>query len=186
MMYQSHEMEEAALLQVAAQMCGAARTAPKATGRDYIVTLVLTGEEKEALAEKMREIGRREFGEKAAGWYGRDADNVSAAGALVLIGIRRSYRGIKACSFCGFENCSACQTAGGTCAFMGIDLGIALSSAAMVAARAGVDNRILFSAGKAAMEMGYFQEEILWQGIPIHIAGKNIFFDRKPAEKKTT
>ena len=42
-----------------------------------------------------------------------------------------------------------------------------------------MDSRILFSAGKAAEEMGYVEEDVIWQGIPISISGKNVFFDRK-------
>ena len=54
MRYDSDEMERQAILATAARMCAAARTAPKAKGVDNILTMVLTGEEKKALAEKMR------------------------------------------------------------------------------------------------------------------------------------
>jgi uncharacterized ferredoxin-like protein len=27
--------------------------------------------------------------------------------------------------------------------------------------------------------MGYTEEQVLWQGIPLSISGKSIFFDRK-------
>lgn len=47
----------------------------------------------------------------------------------------------------------------------------------MSAAMDTVDTRIMFSAGKAATEMGY-AENVLWLGIPISISGKSIFFDR--------
>lgn len=47
----------------------------------------------------------------------------------------------------------------------------------MSAAVDTVDNRIMFSVGKAAAEMGY-AENVLWLGIPISISGKSIFFDR--------
>lgn len=179
MMYQSGQMEETAVLQIAAGMCAAARTAPKATGKDVIETLVLTGEDKEKVAACMRAIGCREFGENPNKWYGRDADNVSSADALVLIGAHRTYRGVAYCSFCGFADCGACREAGGVCAFVNMDLGIALSSAAGLAADMRADSRIMFSAGKAAMELGLGEPDVLWQGIPISIRGKNIFFDRK-------
>lgn len=184
MIYQSDQMEEQALLETAARMCTAARTAPKTMGKDNIVTLVLTGEEKNLLADKMDEIGKREFGEKADAWYGRDADNVRMAKAVVLIGIKRTYRGIKHCSFCGFEDCTVCKTSGGNCAFSYMDLGIAVSSAALAAAEGYVDNRVMFSVGKAAAEMAYLPDDILWHGIPLSAAGKNIFFDRKPNSPK--
>ena len=62
MIYTSSEMEQSAVLQAAALMCAAARTAPKAKGMDNIVTLVLTGEDIVKLSDKMKEIGQREFG----------------------------------------------------------------------------------------------------------------------------
>lgn len=46
MKYEAGQMEEQAILETAAKMCAAARTAPKAKGLDRIVTLVLTGAEK--------------------------------------------------------------------------------------------------------------------------------------------
>lgn len=59
MLYKHDYMEEQAALQTAARMCAAARTAPKAHGKDTICTLVLTGEDKEALALKMEAVGTR-------------------------------------------------------------------------------------------------------------------------------
>jgi len=179
MIYQSSQMEEQAVLQTAARMCAAARTAPKANGKDFIQTLVLTGQEKAALADKMDEIGRREFGEKAGVWFGRDANNVRSAQAVVLIGIDPVYRGVPHCSFCGFRDCGTCKSAGGNCAIAYVDLGIALSSAAATAMIDKVDNRIMFSIGKAAAEMHYTDSEALWHGIPISVSGKSIFYDRK-------
>lgn len=64
MLYKSDYLEEKAALQTAAKMCAAARTAPKAHGRDTLHTFVLTGDEKEALAQKMEEIGIRKMGDK--------------------------------------------------------------------------------------------------------------------------
>lgn len=179
MIYESRQMEEQAVLRTAARMCAAARTAPKGKGMDFIVTKVLTGAEKDALADKMEEVSDREFREGESSWYGRDAGNVRAAQALVLIGVRETYRGIAHCGFCGFSDCGACKKAGGNCAFAYLDLGIALSSAAMAAASEQVDNRIMFSVAKAAAEMGYEDGPVLWHGIPLSVSGKNIFFDRK-------
>lgn len=60
MRHESGEMEMQAVMQTAARMCAAARTAPKGHGRDTLHTLVLTGEDKEALARKMEEVGLRD------------------------------------------------------------------------------------------------------------------------------
>ena len=97
--------------------------------------------------------------------------------ADVLIGAEQSYHGVPHCGYCGFGNCGNCKNAGGNYAFAYIDLGIAVSSAVMSAAVDTVDNRIMFSVGKAAAEMWY-AENVLWLGIPISISGKSIFFDR--------
>ena len=177
MMYQSSQMEDQAVLATAARMCAAARTAPKAKGIDNIMTLVLTGEEKETLAAKMDEIAVREFAGKPNG-FGRDANNVRSAQAVVLIGVKRAYTGLTYCSFCGFSNCGECQKAGARCAYNFIDLGIALSSAVASAADDRVDTRIMYSIGKAAQEMGYAEGDVLWHGIPLIVSGKSIFFDR--------
>ncbi len=178
MKYDSMQMEERAVLETAARMCAAARTAPKAKGLDRIVTLVLTGGEKNALADRMHEVANREFGDAPTTFH-RDAENLRAAAAVVLIGIRPAQRGLAFCSLCGFENCAACAKAGGRCCFDGIDLGIALGSAAAAAADDRVDSRIMYTVGKAAEEMSYAEESVIWHGIPLSVTGKSVFFDRK-------
>lgn len=177
MLYWENQMEEKAILQTAARMCAAARTAPKAHGKDTLHTLVLTGDDKEALARKMREVGIREMGNQMDTWYGRDADNIRSAHAVVLIGAENVYRGVPHCGFCGFGDCSGCKKAGGNCAFAYTDLGIAVSSAVSVAAADRIDCRVMYSVGKTAAEMG-FAENVIWLGIPLSAFGKNIFFDR--------
>lgn len=178
MIYNSEIMEATAILNTASKMCAAARTAPKTRGIDNILTLVLTGEDKDKLADKMDEVAKREFGDKKTHFY-RDADNMRKAGAVVLIGVKKVYAGLPYCSFCGFPSCAACEQAGGRCAFNGIDLGIALCSAMAIAADDRIDNRVMFSIGKAAEEMEYGQPGVIWNGIPLSVSGKNIFFDRK-------
>lgn len=178
MIYTEKTMEEKAALQTAAKMCAAARTAPKGQGKDRILTLVLTGKEKDELADKMEEVYLREFG-KTEGHYVRDAKGVRAADALVLIGTEKFYEGLAHCSFCGFKNCAENAKAGARCVFNGIDLGIAIGSAVSVAADERVDSRVIFSAGKVAEEMNYVEDkDVIWEAIPISIYGKNPFFDR--------
>lgn len=181
MLYTSDTMEQKAALDVAGLMCAAARTAPKTKGMDNIVTLVLTDTEITALSEKMKEIGLREFGQPE-GHFARDAANILKAQAIVLIGVKRTWYGLPYCSLCGFKNCGECKKAHANCVFAPMDLGIALSSATAMAADMRIDNRIMFSIGKAAEEMNYLDgQDIIWQGIPISISGKNVFFDRKPS-----
>jgi len=178
MMFSEKQMEEKAVMDTASRMCAAARTAPKARGIDNIVTLVLSGTEKDALADKMDEINNREF-EGTSTTFPRDAKNLRLSQAVVLIGVKRIYAGLKFCSFCGFENCDKCKEVGGRCAYNMIDLGIALGSAVSIAADDRIDNRIMYSIGKAATEMNYADDSVVWHGIPISLSGKNIFFDRK-------
>jgi len=178
MVFSEKQMEENAIMYTASRMCAAARTAPKARGIDNIITLVLTGPEKDTLADKMDEISNREF-EGTSNIFPRDSKNLKAAQAVVLIGVKRSYAGLKFCSYCGFENCNKCKKAGGRCAYNMIDLGIALGSAISITADDRVDNRIMYSIGKTAAEMNYTDDSVVWFGIPISISGKNIFFDRK-------
>ena len=178
MMYKEKQVEEKAIINAASRICAAARTAPKARGIDNIITLVLTGAEKDTLANKMDEISNREF-EGTTNIFPRDAKNLRAAQALVLIGVEKAYAGLKFCSFCGFENCDQCKKAGGRCAYDMINLGIALGSAVSIAVDDRIDNRIMYSIGKAAMEMDYADASVVWFGIPISLSGKNIFFDRK-------
>ena len=47
MIYSSEDMQTRAVLDTAARMCAAARTAPKTRGMDGLVTCVVTGEDKD-------------------------------------------------------------------------------------------------------------------------------------------
>ena len=69
--------------------------------------------------------------------------------------------------------------AGARCAYTGIDLGIAVGSAVSTATDARVDNRIMFSIGRAAQEMHLLGEDVCQiMGIPLSASGKSPFFDR--------
>lgn len=64
------------------------------------------------------------------------------------------------------------------CAFDDVDLGIAIGSAVSVAADNRIDNRIMYSAGRAAMELEILGKKVInIQGIPLSVSGKNPFFD---------
>ena len=177
MIYNSNDMELRAVMDTAQAMCAAARTAPKARGFDQIATAVLTGEDKDALAAEMERMGA----EMGADFFIRYGGNLRAAQAIVLIGIRESKRGLgKICSYCHFADCAECARQGGVCVYDPVDVGIAVGSAVAAAADRRVDNRVLFSAGRAAISLGTLGEGVGHVfGIPLSVSGKSPFFDRK-------
>lgn len=177
MFYHSEEMELRAALDAAARVCAAARTAPKARGIDSIRTAVLTDADKDSVADAMEKFGT----EQGADFFLRDAGNVRAAKVLVLIGIEEGQRGLgEICGYCHHRDCAACRESGGVCVYDPLDVGIALGSAAATAADLRMDSRILFSAGRAALEMGIMGENVRHIfGLPLSVTGKSPFFDRK-------
>lgn len=176
MFINAQKAEEQAILNVAYAVCAAARTAPKACGIDHLETAVLTGDDKKKVADEMRRLGEM----IPAPFFIRDAANVDASGAIVLVGAKYETRGLnERCGLCGFADCAACTTAGAACVFTGVDLGIALGSAVALAADLRMDNRIMFTIGKAAASLGLMGEYKLIMGIPLSVSGKSPFFDRK-------
>lgn len=175
MNYSSEKLEREQVLTVAAKMCAAARTAPKAKGVDCISTVFLTGEDRYALADEIERIGK----ESGMGYFIRDAESIRNAGGIVLIGAKTGARIVAPCGLCGFTDCQGMVQAGGRCALAITDLGIAVGSAVAVAADERVDNRVFFTAGVAAVNLGLMDEKVtISYGIPLSVAAKNIFFDR--------
>jgi uncharacterized ferredoxin-like protein len=169
-------MEQEGLLEVARKICIAARTAPKGKGTDNLETVVLTGTEKDEIAREMQRIGE----ETGVAFFIRDANCLRSAGALVLLGTKISTLGVSNCGFCGFKDCADNEKNQGICAFNTGDLGIAIGSAVSVAADNRVDNRVFFSAGRAAVNLKTLGPEVrIAYGIPLSVGGKSIFFDRK-------
>jgi len=176
MFINSQKAEEQAVLNLAYAICAAARTAPKACGIDHMNTCILTGEDKKKVADEMRRLGEA----LPAPFFIRDAGNVDTSAAIVLVGAKREARGLDGiCGICGFADCAACAAAGAACVFTGVDLGIALGSVVAMAADARIDNRIMFTIGKAAASLGLLGEYSLIMGIPLSASGKSPFFDRK-------
>lgn len=160
---------------VAGEMAVAARTAPKAKGIDLLEIMILTGDDILKLAEEMRKIGEREKHQT----FLRDSENIKKAAALILIGTRKKSIGLKYCSFCGWPNCQESEKAGALCAYNTGDLGIAIGSAVSVAMDHRIDNRVMYSVGKAAIEGGFLGSEVVVAyGIPLSVSAKNPFFDR--------
>lgn len=172
----SKDAEREGVLHVANLMCVAARTAPKARGIDNIVSTVLTDKEKESLARKMEQFGKKT---ERPHTFARDANNVRQAQALVLIGTKIGPVGLN-CGFCGFENCQKCKQALARCAHNSGDLGIAVGSAVSLASNHRVDNRVMYTVGWTSVEGKVLGEKVkMVLGIPLSASGKNIFFDRK-------
>lgn len=182
----SEDAEMEAVLEVARLMVSAARTAPKGRGEDRIATAIVYGEEKQKLAKEMHGLTRI--------WYTiqRDARNVKESQAVVLIGVKapetsgkRSSSGRAADERCIYDmrDSSAASLGRGfdelaPCGLFLIDLGIAVGSAAKIASDMNVDNRVMVTIGVAAKRLGLLDAAIII-GIPLSIAGKNPYFDRK-------
>lgn len=175
-MKRSNELEINAALETAFFMAASARTAPKTRGIDNIeIFAVEDPDGKSALIKKMKEIAKL----KNRPSMERDANSIAGSPAIILIGVKSNPAGLD-CGFCGYEKCDELKKTKGICAYNSIDLGIAVGSAAGIANGLHIDNRVMYSLGKAAMELGLFSKEVKQAlGIPLSVSGKSPFFDRK-------
>ncbi len=176
--YKELDERKQTVVDIAKLMLVAARTAPKGKGADNLEMAILTDNDIRLLAMEARKIGeQREYD-----IFIRDADNVLAnADAVVLIGTRIKTLGLKVCGLCGFADCATKEKYPLVpCIFNTGDLGIAVASAAEVASKHHIDNRIMHTIGMAALEMGILSTavKIIW-GVPLSATSKNPFFDRK-------
>jgi len=152
------------IVEVAKLMALSARTAPKARGVDNIVVRVLDrAEEINRLADKMEELAK-EYGD----FFARDADNVRRSSAVVIIGCKLVKLGLKTPPKWSLDADTVCSI---------VNLGIALGSAVKTAAMLNVDNRIMFTVGVAAQELGLIDADFAF-GVPLSGYAKNIYFDR--------
>lgn len=175
MILEAQSTELNAIMTVAELMAAAARTAPKGKGADRLISMIFTGEEKDLVAARMSEIAR----EDDIPFFHRDAENIKQCPAVLVLGTILAPLGIPYCGYCGYENCQVCSQHDGRCSFNIIDLGIALGSAVATAALHHVDNRIMFSFGRTALEMGMLPEGTkVAYGIPLSVSSKSPFFDR--------
>ena len=180
-------VESDAVKSVAGLMAIAARTAPKAVGLDSIHIEVLTGKEQEKLANQMIKIGK----EIKMDFFWINGEQVKVSDATLLIGVEgQKVMGIN-CGGCGHATCAEMAKAakagknkkalypGPNCVMKLTDLGIAVGSAVKTASIHNVDNRVMFSAGVIAMQMGLIKGCSVAYGIPLKASGKNIFWDMK-------
>lgn len=175
MIIKSSQSEKDTVLNVAKLMATAARTAPKGHGIDNIETLIIEGDDRLPVMEELKKI-TKETGES---FYARDGENIGNSTALLLIGVRNKPIMMTNCSLCGMKNCNEAIKAGVSCAFNVTDLGIAVGSAVSLAADHRIDNRVFFSAGKAAVRLGLLSDKVrVCYGIPLSAHGKSPYYDR--------
>lgn len=183
-------IESDAVKSVAGLMALSARTAPKAVGLDSIKIEVLTGKDQNKLANQMIKLGN----ELTMDFFRINAEQVKESDATIIIGVEgRTPLGIN-CGGCGYASCAEMAKAvkGGknkkalypapNCVLKISDLGIAVGSAVRTASIHNADNRIMFSAGVAALQIGMLKGCSVAYGIPLKASGKNIFWDKKFAE----
>jgi uncharacterized ferredoxin-like protein len=180
-------MTERAVEIVAELMALSARTAPKGRGQDSIETVILSGDRLQDLAGEMRKMGQ----ERGLKFFLRDAANMEKSDACLIIGCKGESVGLD-CGGCGHCTCQEMRKAqmdfldqqpeklfhGPCCAIKLTDLGIALGSAAKTASLHNVDNRIMFSAGAAALSKKLLPGSMVAYALPLKAWGQSIYFDR--------
>ncbi|HOJ50787.1 MAG TPA: DUF2148 domain-containing protein [Spirochaetota bacterium] len=164
------------LLSIARKICISVKTAPKGRGVDIIDSAIITDEDIKKVSDKMIEIGEK-YSHKG---MLRDAKNILQSDVIVLIASKIRPLGLIKCGYCGFKNCEEkSKHTDIPCSFNTVDLGIAIGSAVSIAADFRVDNRIMYTIGFAARELGYFEDDYkIVFGIPLSATSKNPFFDR--------
>ncbi len=171
-------IRDKALTDIARRMLIAARTAPKGKGVDNTVLALCDKEDIKKLSDHLKQMHAQG---RAADYFVRDAENILTASAMLLLGTKVQTMGLSPCGMCGFENCAEKNKYPKVpCAFNTGDLGIAIGSAVSIAADNRVDNRVMYTVGQAALEMGILGEEVtVAYAIPLSSASKSPYFDRK-------
>ncbi len=182
MIINSCDFERETVIDCAKKIASAARTAPKACGDDSLEIKIVTGEDLVELGKYTESVGK----EINTNYFIRDGIIMQNCEAAVLIGLKDQVLGLSNCGYCGLSNCGNCVKNGGHCAIKLADLGIAVGSAVSIAADMRVDNRVLYSVGKCAMEKGFFDSDKICNAyaIGLSISGKSVFFDREAIQEK--
>ncbi|MEO5362713.1 MAG: DUF2148 domain-containing protein [Magnetococcus sp. DMHC-8] len=182
-------MKEASRM-VAQLMAAAMHTAPKAGGKNFLEVVVISEEEVlQRISDRMLAYAPASTNEA---FWRRDAANIAACHALVLVGLQRFVTAGYDCGGCGFATCAAFTEhrvkqdkemgyTGPHCIMRMMDMGAALVSAAKTAGLLNIDNRVQQRVGAAARDLGLIKAEVV-MGIPIGVFGKNVFFDRTVAK----
>ena len=161
------------VLATARAMMAAARTAPKGKGHDRLEIIAVHGEELKTVAAEMRR-----YAEKSGfNFFMRDALNVEQSQAVVIIGVSYGVLMLN-CGFCGFPTCAEKTNENIPCTINVGDLGIAVGSAVSIAADHRLDSRVMYSVGRAALDLGWMGESKMALGIVLSCTSKSPFFDR--------
>ncbi len=173
MITNARDITDQIALNTAHALLAAIRTAPHAKGVDILEAVAISGDELVRLANHMKSMGEA----PGRAFFVRDARNIEQSPCVVLIGTHLKDQGLN-CGHCGFMTCAE-KPAQCPCALNAIDVGIALGSAASRAADMRVDSRVMFSAGLAAQQLGFFEQDIhLVFALPLSISAKSPYFDR--------
>jgi len=189
------ELRGPVVRQVGQLMAGAAMTAPKSGGQlltagsPAFLETVLVEDPTTLLrlAEWMRARGaeRRE-----AIWF-RDADAAQALDGVLFIGLVNPYPPNYDCGACGYATCAEflhatkqqradsaeLEFTGPTCTLRGVDLGVAVGSAARTAALHCVDARCQTRIAVAARKLGLIHADLA-VALSLSLTHKAITFDR--------
>lgn len=176
-MIEYSDIREEQVSDIARKMIIAAKTAPKARAVDNMVYAIPNKEEVKLIANRMIEIDEEENFPA----FSRDAQNILKSDAVVLLGTKIGSLNLKKCGMCGFKNCEEKNKyPEKPCVFNTGDLGIAVGSAVSIAADNRIDNRIMYTAGQAVLDLKLFGDDVkVVYAIPLSAERKNIFFDRK-------
>ena len=181
------EAEKRVVIEVANLIALSARTAPKGRGVDNILSAVVTGKEKNQLADAMEHKTKI----NPISSFKRDAEAVRKSSVVILIGVKgtmpKKPENPLNCGACGNASCADFiktekrrgeDFTGPICIFEAVDLGIALGSAVKMASEMNIDNRLMYTLGAAAKDLDLLDADVII-GIPLSVTGKNIYFDRK-------
>lgn len=179
MIYSSKDMESRAVLDTAAKICAAARTAPKTRGMDGLVTCVLTGEDKSQLA-------RSRCGSWPTSWIMRSLTVTQITLTRPTLwcfsewrrcgaGLTRAVSTVTSKAAPTVQKRTACARG-----MPSISASPRLRAAA--AADARVDSRVMVLRWRSAKTSGLLGEKAsLVLGLPLSISGKSpVPSDRKP------
>jgi len=191
------DLRTSAVRQVATLMAAAAITAPKSGGQlflagkpDFLETVIIDNPETRAhMAQWLRARGA----ERRENIWFRDAEVAEAVDAILFVGLAPHwYPPNYDCGACGYATCAEflhgtrslrirsaeLEFAGPTCNLRDIDLGIAIGSAAKIAALHSIDCRCQTRVAVAARKLGYIDAEVS-AGLTLSVTHKAIGFDRR-------